>query len=288
MWTGGLAHAAHGAPARAAETGARRRGPVRDSATLKNGGRWTRVGTDPDAGLAPLGGAGKSAGRRRSRLRRRAAEAVRAARSKPSSAAVAGPRVLLAYAEHLPRAGRARGRGEATAGRRGPARGPRPARAANVNVGTSRAAEGRSWGYRRSFRRRGGADKKSGARRRPGRRRSSARAGPGACLGQRGATDGVAAARPVARAACGARRGRGGAGTAVPGGPRPASAREPRGGALAGRRPPGARGAAATRAARAAAPSGRTAPRDGCFGGRAGSVSESCLVCRSGPRPRVS
>ena len=221
MWTGGLAHAAHGAPARAAETGARRRGPVRDSAPLKNGGRWTRVGTDPDAGLAPLRGAGKSAGRRRSRLPRRAAEAVRAARSKPSSAAVAGPRVLLAYAEHLPRAGRARGRGEATAGRRGPARGPRPARAANVNVGTSRAAEGRSWGYRRSFRRRGGADKKSGARRRPGRRRSSARAGPGACLGQRGAADGVAAARPVARAACGARRGRGGAGTAVPGGPRP-------------------------------------------------------------------
>ena len=101
MWTGGLAHAAHGAPARAAETGARRRGPVRDSATLKNGGRWTRVGTDPDAGLAPLRGAGKSAGRRRSRLPRRAAEAVRAARSKPSSAAVAGPRVLLAYAEHF-------------------------------------------------------------------------------------------------------------------------------------------------------------------------------------------
>ena len=144
MRTGGLAHAAHGAPARAAETGARRRGPVRDSAPLKSGGRWTRVGTDPDAGPAPLGGAGKSAGRRRSRLPRRAAEAVRAARSKPSSAAVAGPRVLLAYAEHLPRAGRARGRGEATAGRRGPARGPRPARAANLNVGKSRAAEDRS------------------------------------------------------------------------------------------------------------------------------------------------
>ena len=93
MRTGGLAHAAHGAPARAAPTqevlgttrirapwptGARRRGPVRDSAPLKNGGRWTQVGTDPDAGPAPLGAAGKTAGRRRSRAPRRAAEAVRA------------------------------------------------------------------------------------------------------------------------------------------------------------------------------------------------------------------
>jgi hypothetical protein len=84
-------------------------GPVRDSAPLKNGGRWTRVGTDLDAGPAPLGTAGKTAGR--------------GARSKPSSAAVAGPRVLLAYAEHFSCAGRARGRGAATAHRRGPTRG---------------------------------------------------------------------------------------------------------------------------------------------------------------------
>ncbi len=61
--------------------------PVRDSAPLKNGGRWTRVGTDLDAGPAPLGAADKTAGR--------------GVRSKPSSAAVTGPRVLLVYAEHF-------------------------------------------------------------------------------------------------------------------------------------------------------------------------------------------
>ena len=191
MRTGGLAHAT-GARQRSVEErralDASWNGPRRRSCAPRSGrqNRWPAA-----VARAAPGGRGGSR-----------------ARSKPSSVAVAGPRVLLAYAEHFPCAGRARGRGAATAHRRGPTRGrDRLARRTSTMEKVELLMIGREATEEAS----GDAEAPTKRLARAGApaaatRRSLARASPGACLGparrgRQGRGRGRWPRRPAARGA---------------------------------------------------------------------------------------